>query len=107
MDVVTIDGVVRVPTQLITDTIITAVEQGIYYWCSRSAVGSLNWLRASFVERDTGTTFALTAEDWPRVVALMAAKAPRHYPTMIDEQGDAETADVLVQLACFGEIKYG
>ena len=45
--------------------------------------------------------------DWPRIVALMATKTPRHFANMIREAGDAETGDVFVQLACFGEIKYG
>jgi len=106
-DVVTMDGVIRIPTQLITDTIISAIEGGIYYWCRRAAVGSLDWLRVSLLEGDTGTTFELTAEVWPRVVSLMAAKAPHHYANMVGGRGDAVTADVLVQLACFGEIKYG
>lgn len=37
----------------------------------------------------------------------MAAMAPRHYANMVAGRGDAETGDVLVQIACFGEIKYG
>jgi len=101
------DVVTCIPTQLITDTIISAITGGIYYWCRRATAGSLDWLRVSLLEWDTGTTFELTAEDWPRVVSLMAAKAPHHYANMVAGRGDAVTADVLVQLACFGEIKYG
>jgi hypothetical protein len=45
--------------------------------------------------------------NWPRVLALMATKTPRHFANIVGERGDSETGDVLVQLACFGELRYG
>lgn len=96
-----------VPNQIIIDTLISAIEGGIYYWCRSAMVSAPDPLRARFQEADGGATFEFTAADWPRIVALMATKAPRHFANMIREVGDAVTGDVLVQIACFGEIKYG
>ncbi len=97
----------HVPDRIIIDTLISAIEGGIYYWCSSAMLSAPAPLRARFQEADGGATFEFTNADWPRIVALMATKAPRHFANMIREAGDAETGDVLVQIACFGEIKYG
>lgn len=39
-------------------------------------------------------------------VQLMHDRYPRHYGDLIAEQGDAWTADLLLQLACYGEERY-
>jgi len=96
-----------VPDRVIIDTLTSAIEGGIYYWCSQATVSATHPLGARFCERDGGAVFRFTMADWPRIVAVMATKAPRHFANMVREAGDAETGDVLVQLACFGEIKYG
>jgi hypothetical protein len=96
-----------IPDSLVFDTLVSAIEGGINYWCSQAKLGSSDQLSARFSERDGGAVFELTEADWPRVVALMATKAPRHFANMFCGVGDAETGDVLVQLACFGEMKYG
>jgi len=104
--IVTID----VPDQLVTDTIITALEGGINYWCRSAERGSADRLNITFFENEgphPGTRHAFVASDWPRILATMATKAPRHFANLVGDYGDAVTADVLVQIACFGEIKYG
>jgi hypothetical protein len=42
-----------------------------------------------------------------RGLALMVEHHPRQYNEMVTGGGDASTADVLVQLALFGEVVYG
>lgn len=38
---------------------------------------------------------------------VMAEKYPRHFADMMNEDGDAETGDVLLQCCLFGEVVYG
>jgi hypothetical protein len=101
------NNMISVPDRIIIDTLISAIEGGIYNWCSAAMLSAPEPLCARFQEADGGAVFEFTTADWPRVVALMATKTPRHYASMVGERGDAETGDVLVQLACFGELKYG
>ena len=42
-----------------------------------------------------------------RGLKLMAEKQPRHWTDFMDENDDAITADVFLQLAVFGEVIYG
>jgi hypothetical protein len=42
-----------------------------------------------------------------RGLDLMAEKYPHHYENVIGENADAETGDVLLQLALYGDIIYG
>lgn len=42
-----------------------------------------------------------------RGLDLMARDYPKHFSNIIAENDDAETADVFLQLALLGEIKYG
>jgi len=64
-----------------------------------------------------GKGFDLTANGGGRVtltyagivkgLGLMATKHPRHFSNLVADDGDAETGDVLIQLAVFGDIVYG
>jgi len=64
-----------------------------------------------------GKGFDLTANGGGRVtltyagivkgLGLMATKYPRHFSNLVADGGDAETGDVLIQLAVFGDIVYG
>jgi len=38
---------------------------------------------------------------------LMAEKYPRHFADFIEENDDADTGDVFLQLCCFGDIIFG
>jgi len=42
-----------------------------------------------------------------RAAQIMAEEHPRHFGAWVEEQWDAETADVFLQLACFGRIIFG
>jgi hypothetical protein len=42
-----------------------------------------------------------------RGLQLMAEKYPDHFKDVVDENADAITGDVMLQLALFGEVVYG
>ena len=58
------------------------------------------------VELDTGERIQLR-EQWAAGLRLMAQKYPRKFAEVVDGTGDATTGDVLIQLAAFGELRYG
>ncbi len=42
-----------------------------------------------------------------RALFLMSSACPQHLPGVLTGRGDNTVGDALVQLACFGELKYG
>lgn len=93
--------------QLVSDTIISGIEGGIQYWCSNVIIKTKDRFSVVFREADGGELFEFTSQDWPRAIAQMATTTPYHFANMIAGRGDATTGDILIQLACFQEIKYG
>lgn len=55
---------------------------------------------------DEGETYKLDEEAVLRGLAVMAQKYPRHFSDFRNENDDALTADVFLQCALFGEVKY-
>ena len=49
----------------------------------------------------------LNEEKIQEALDLMAEKYPRHYKDFVDENEDADTGDVFIQLFVFGEVIYG
>ncbi len=113
---------------LIEDTLIDALESGSRYWVS------IRKLVNRKPERDHGTAtympaYVTTPLSYDGVLVLfdqeseeeleltrkkimaglktMLIKYPKHFGNLISREGDAETADVLLQCALFDEIKYG
>jgi len=104
------------------DILTTAVEGGIGYWATitdydRGPDGT--WWRVTLAPtgepdefeattvyaRDLGTAADVLLEKYPRcasATALRAAKKERDMGYL-----DAEAADMLVQIAAFGEVVYG
>jgi len=56
---------------------------------------------------DSSEKWELTREKLENGLTVMADKYPRHYKNWIDENDDAETADVFIQCSLFGELVYG
>lgn len=56
---------------------------------------------------DTPKQLILNLESLAKGLDLMAQKHSRHFADIVEENDDANTSDVLVQLAVFGEIVYG
>ncbi len=61
------------------------------------------------VEESTGKEkkHQIGKKEIAKALQLMAEKWPQHFKDVVKESGDAVTGDVLIQLACFGDIKYG
>lgn len=56
---------------------------------------------------NVNVTYTLTREKLLNGFDVMARKYPHHFQNIVNENDDAETADVLLQCALFGEIIYG
>ena len=53
------------------------------------------------------TKYHLTMDNVRKGLELMRDQYPRHYADLVEEQDDAITGDVWLQLATFGELIYG
>lgn len=56
---------------------------------------------------DGGPAHVLELSDLVRAVGLLASCAPTHLGHLMLGNADGDTGDLLIQLACFGEVKYG
>lgn len=106
----------------LSDLIITAIEGGSGYWCERIVImdadgESLSYQDETLFERpfdlyadecEDGQTYVarhdLDNSAFGRALELMPA---HHRNNFINDNWDAETADVFLQCALFEEIIYG
>ena len=58
-------------------------------------------------EGETPTKHYLTMDNVQKGLELMRDEYPRHYADLMEEEDDAITGDVWLQLAVFGELIYG
>ncbi len=119
---------VEVKDQQIKDQIITAIEGGSNYWYFLSDLSMLPERKEgeALSERigravlDEGITVPiydledeeeklgdLTKESIAKALQTMYEDYPDHFSDMVLEQGDADTADVFLQLAVMNEITFG
>ena len=79
-------------------------EQGVYNWTHQ-----IPFLEDGAVNIVTyeGTKHLLNRDTIENGIMLMAMNSPRHFYDMVDEGGDATTADVLLQYSLFGKVIYG
>jgi len=107
------------------DLFITALEGGIDYWSRRGAVktsgGDIQTVL--YINKDDaedyevnpsflveGTVNKIEIDDWVMQLGLdRLVKSPyqHHVTDVINDNADATTADVIVQMALFGDIVYG
>lgn len=117
-----------VSRDLLEDTLCDALEGGSNYWyCIEKASapadkpaylheyplrgGSL-WFSAKGddgddVEIEGSKRWVLDEFTMRKGAETMARMWPRHWGNLITENGDAETADVFLQCALFGDIIFG
>ena len=93
--------------QEVEDLVDTAVEQGIHHWVNSSVV-ICNRVDYS-VELTTkgGTTHNVDVEGLTTGLQLLADKHPRRFRHVVEQDIDAEDADVFMQLCVFGDVVYG
>ena len=107
-----------IPTKAVFDTVLSGVEGGIQYWARLISLwtparsGSPDEcetdlrLVCDLVELDSAELISLR-EQWATGLRLMAERYPRKFAELVEGTGDATTGDVLIQLAAFGELRYG
>ena len=111
---------VEVDRQRVVDTLINALEGGSHYWIEQytfkinkdieTVLKMLMNNEASLTIQEDDreeTTYQVKGKDFENGLQLMANLYPWHFKNLVDENDDAETADVLLQLATFGELVYG
>lgn len=106
---------IEVPDQTIVDLFITACEGGSNYWCAKVTptvkvesdpyVDMLQGFTAT--DRETGRVIKVSPEQIQMGLARMAEQYPHHFQDMVNDNHDAVTADVLLQMCVFGELIYG
>lgn len=124
-------GPVGVKWEIITNAIIGAIEGGSGYWCVEYAYGHT----PAFDNPDKHPAYACedfwvkggivnfkyeNYEDGPEIgvkhlscntlawgLGIMADKYPNHFGDLLSENDDADTHDVLLQCALFGETIFG
>ena len=113
-----------IPFQRIDDLIITGVEGGTNYWMSVEGAwnesvwgdlektvkeGKLKFSNRKLADTDEDHLFekVLTEEVIQQGLQLMADKHSRHFEDFMNENEDAITGDVFIQLCVLGEVRYG
>lgn len=115
---------VEIRPRLIADQIVTAIEGGVDYWLEsfkpvkgreRATVAPWYddekvWAGDFLVEAkvvDDEKTYQFTPESIHKGLKWMAANQGRRIQEILDENGDADTADVFLQACLFEDIVYG
>ncbi len=93
------------------------MAQGSSYWCRFA--GDLGYEQTvhDIIENkyelkledfeDEKARYTLTLGKIKKGLTIMAKKYPKHFASILEENTDADTADVLLQCALFGELIYG
>lgn len=105
----------------ISNLFVGAIEGGSNYWCAK--IRPLNkddkrsydvYMLDGFIaweeEESThgqGLKRTVTKDDIDVAVKIMSEKYNRHFNDVLNENDDAETADVFLQLCCFKTLVYG
>lgn len=112
--------------QRVTDLLTSALEGGSNYWyCIVKSKSHLVGREFIVDEPQYGGVLVITLFDshhgpingsdrwyldWKaceRGLVVMAQKYPQHFANFVAENDDAETGDVFLQCACFGELIFG
>lgn len=118
---------VVVPEQRVAEVLTGAFEGGSNYWLDslgivddgkktasahhiedwgRRVVACLYGKVTAHASEDDGI-YTINREAIQRGLEFMSMKHPSHFSDLINENDDAETSDVLLQMVLFGDIVYG
>jgi hypothetical protein len=112
---------VTVSSLRVFDTIASGVDGGIQYWGKVLSFwvpgrGALSVAAAphaadlhlvcEVLELETQARIALHGK-WRGALRLMAEHYPHKFAELLTGRADRTTGDVLIQLAAFGEVRYG
>lgn len=76
------------------------------FW-EKGGSAMLTYDRATDDEGTFGGSMSISMTDFERGLKAMAQHAPRHMADLVNENDDAVTHDVFMQMVVFGEIIYG
>lgn len=105
--------------ELLADLVVTAFEGGSNYWCrtavsAKPTTGTDLWYASLEFYADPGWEIIITPGDNPlnqttatEALLMMHDNYPRHYSDVVTDNMDADTADVFLQCAVFGDVVYG
>lgn len=108
---------VDIPTETISD-VLDAGFTGIDHWAEIIGIYNPTKFKGSYADiimkgegsinlvdmEDDDTGGVLNTETIERGLQIMADQHPTAFIDVLNETGDANTGDVLIQYACFGEI---
>lgn len=111
----TLSFVVTVRRQLLVDLLTTAVEGGINYWAAFGVATddeAGNYASVEWREVDAPNRFGTTTPDdlllgLQRLSESTIPAYVQHLADALTGNGDAGTADVVFQMAVFGDVIYG
>lgn len=113
------DVPISVPAERIAYTLCAALGGGSTYWCQRLDIPDYRgcgWAHEALtygvectvhIHQDESVLIPDTAKAIVRALREMHKHYPRHYSDMVNENEDADTGDVLLQLMVFNEVIYG
>lgn len=91
-----------------------------YYWCENAGDFDLVHVQQKILDGGTHTAkefdesdgeiigvYRVNLKTLAKGLQLMARKYPKHFSDIINDNDDADTADILLQLSTIGELKYG
>lgn len=117
-----------IPADVVRGLLLTAVESNFgsgwfqFSDIERDSEGYILKARVTDIEADKPRTFTVTpltmaiglqnlgkrmVKSGPHSWSLSGQSAARHFAAAISEDGDSITADVVLQMAVFGEVLYG
>lgn len=121
------DVTISIPDDTVANVIISALTSGIGHWCDKARVtGRKKGIPSGIFDKPEyeryfrplqgGALIVREAETKQehvvdraailRAIAIIGAKYPHHLSSMISDNTDAVTGDVLIQCAALGDIKY-
>ena len=112
---------IEVDAQKIADTMVSAFEGGSDYWLgqveprfdnhkgySEAAAYGDDMIERTITSDEDNSTGVFNRENIQKALVLMGTVAGgRHLADLVNDNGDADTGDVLLQLTLFGEVVYG
>lgn len=117
---------IEIPDERVSDLLCSALEGGSTYWARITATkhgrfvewkfchelpftenGALIFSTLENDEINNRTCWELDRAACHKGLQMMAEKYPHHFSCFLTENDDAETGDVFLQCALFGEVVFG
>ena len=54
-----------------------------------------------------GKQYTINPDSYEKALSIMQSKYPHHFNDLVNDNGDATTGDVFLQILCFGDVELG